>query len=184
MVITNLFKKIVTSGVIVSALIGGASLAPLLVAQAAQTNPPVVSSGDSSQAAKPDAEKGLARILKVELRIQDRQGNRLDGTSKVVSRVEQLIDKATAAGKDVGALRTALDAYKDAVSKAKGIHEAAGDILKAHAGFTDGKVTDKDAARTTVTTAGAKQKEFAETLKQAHTALKDALKDWKQANTK
>ena len=180
MAIKNLFKQVVASGVIVSALIGGASLAPSLAARAEQTNPPVV----TAQAARPIVEKGLARALKVELRIQDRQSKRLDGASKVVTKTQEIIDKATAAGKDVSALNTALDAYKDAVSKAKGIHEAAGDILNAHAGFADGKVTDKVAAKTTVTTAGAKQKEFAETFKQAHTSLKDALKEWKLANTK
>jgi hypothetical protein len=182
--ISNMFKKVVASGVIVSALIGGVAAAPSLVARAEQTNPPAQSSGTATRMANPIVGKGLARAFKVELRIQERQEKRLDGAGKIITRVEQVIDKATAAGKDVSAVKTALDAYKDAVSKAQGLHTAAGVILNMHAGFTDGKVTDAVAAKATVKGVGAKQKEFAKTLKQAHNSLKDALKEWKESNAK
>lgn len=183
MAISNFLKKAVTSGVIVSALIGGAAAAPSLVAQAQQSNPPAVATATANPVARPAVAKGLAHVFHLELRVQHRQGLRLEHTAKVVTRVETFIDKQSKAGKDVGALKTALEAYKDAVSKARAFHEAAGDILNAHAGFVDGKVVDKADARTTVTTAGAKLKAFAGTMNQANKALRDAIKSWKQAHT-
>ncbi|HEY3288596.1 MAG TPA: hypothetical protein VGK87_00575 [Anaerolineae bacterium] len=183
MAITNLFQKVIASGVIMSTIIGGGIAAPSIIAQAQQTNPPAVSTPAAASAAKPVVARTLAQVFRRELRVQHRQGIRLEHTGKVVTRVEHFIDTQSKAGKDVSALKTALEAYKVAVNKARAIHEAAGDILEVHAGFVDGKVVDRAAAKTTVTTAAVQLKLFAKTMNQANKALRDAIKDWKQSHT-
>jgi hypothetical protein len=87
--------------------------------------------------------------------------------SKVAARIAALKQK----GIDTSSLEAALAAFQGQVAKAKLQHDAAASILGTHAGFdANGKVTDRDAARNTVKTAG-------EDLRSAHKILVDARKD-------
>ncbi len=184
---SNLVKKMVASSAVVIALVGGMAVTPVLIAQAQTGTPPTQNrqaAGAPGAGQAPVQGKGLVRVFNLEQRVQDRQSKRLEGTSMVISRTQTLIDKASADGKVVDGLVTALTNYKDAVTKAQTLHTAAGSILDAHAGFTDGKVTDAPAAKTTVTGTGAKQKELAQSLNQARKALVEAVKAFRGSNTK
>lgn len=100
-----------------------------------------------------------------------------------IDRVQQLIDRAKANGKDASAVQTALDAFKAAVQKAQPIYESANGIVNSHQGFDgNGKVTDVAKAQETIKAMNAKFKEIKDAMGGTGKALHQAIKAFREAN--
>jgi phage-related tail protein len=109
--------------------------------------------------------------------------NRLGKTDQFIEKVQKLIDRASANGKDVSAVQAALEAFADTWKDAKPIYASMNGIVNSHQGFDDhGKVTDADKARETVREMHEKFKEIRATLDGTGKALRDAIKAFRQAN--
>ncbi|HRC76153.1 MAG TPA: hypothetical protein PLO33_10780 [Kouleothrix sp.] len=114
------------------------------------------------------------------LKVQDL---RLQRAADFAAKVDALVAKAKAKGKDTAALEAALASYRAAIVSARAEWQAASDALAAHAGFdAAGKVTDAAQALATVQSAH-------EHMAQAHTlahgafvAMRKALADFRKAN--
>ncbi len=178
MIIPSLLKKMAASGLIATALIGGAALAPSLIASAETNNPPVAATV-APTAKTATANQRLEKLFALELKVQARQTKRIENTGTIISRTLTFIDKQQSSGKDVSGLKAALEGYRDQVGQARTAHEAAADILQAHAGFTDGQVTDAASARTTVRNAATRQDVVATWLNKAGVDLKDLIRIWR-----
>ena len=121
----------------------------------------------------------LERIWEHQLRIYKRMG-RVD---EFIKRVQKLIDRAKANGKDVSVLQAALDAFKAAVKDAQPTYESIKGIISSHQGFdNNGKVTDTDKAKETVQSMHEKVKEIRETMNDTGKALRQAIRAFRQAN--
>jgi hypothetical protein len=100
-----------------------------------------------------------------------------------ISRIQTLIDKAAANGKEVSAIQAALDAFKAALKNAKPIYESIKGIVNSHQGFdVNGKVTDLEAAKSTVQGMHDKMLELKTTMDGSGKALRDAIKAFRDAN--
>ena len=175
---SKLFKKVLASGIAATALIGGLALTPTLIARA-DTPTPATAAAATAKPAQANPTR-LQNLFKAEQKLQPAQGQRLDGTSKVISSTQQFIDKQAGLGRDTTDLVKALDAYKAAVASAGDLHQQAQVILDAHAGFdANGVVTDAAAARTTVTGAGRAQREFHLTMNMAAFDLRGRVGLWR-----
>jgi hypothetical protein len=98
-------------------------------------------------------------------------------------KLQKLIDKAKAKGKDTAALETALAVYRTALTGAQADHDNAAAILSGHAGFDDaGKVTDAKAAKQTLESGRKALNDAHVKLAQAVTNLHAAINDWRNAN--
>jgi hypothetical protein len=84
-------------------------------------------------------------------RVYDRQGFLLSLTGGFISRVQGLIDRATANGWDFSAVQVALDAFEVVIPAANTAHLPGAAIIAGHNGFSpEGKVTDRPAAIATI----------------------------------
>jgi len=120
-------------------------------------------------------EKVWARQLKMYQRI--------GRTDAFITRIQGLLDKAAAHGKDVSAVQSALDAFTAAAKDAKPIYESMHGIVNSHQGFdADGKVTDPEKAQETVKAMADKLKEIKTTMNGTGKALHEAIKAFREAN--
>ena len=148
--------------VIASLLVGGLSLVIPSNALALKSADPV--------------EEALTRAYKAE---QQWLNNQQQAINK--AEVQQVIDKAAAAGLDVTALQNALAVFNSSMADVKAGHQTAANILAAHNGFdNDGNVTDRQAARVTVLDAKQALWRAHVTMTQAVSDLYRAVKEWKQ----
>jgi hypothetical protein len=109
--------------------------------------------------------------------------NRLGKTDQFIERVQKLIDRASANGKDVSAVQAALDAFAGAWKDAKSIYESMNGIVNSHQGFDDnGKVTDLEKAKETVRDMREKFNEIRDTLDGTGKALREAIRAFREAN--
>jgi hypothetical protein len=112
----------------------------------------------------------LSRMYRVErqrLRLQDARLNR---AKEHAAKIDAMIAKLKAKGKDTAALEQAVAAFRAGIDKARAEWQAASDVLTAHAGFdADGKVTNADQARATL-------KDAHGHMEQAHAIARDAYK--------
>lgn len=165
------FKKTV-----LLALVAALSLASLpLVSVAAQgANDP------TPPAAQPEiSSERLEKIWARQLKAYERMGK----TDEFVAKVQQLLDRAAANGKDVSAIQSALDAFVEAAKDAKPIYESANGIINSHQGFdADGKVTDPEKAKETVKAMSEKLKEIRAAMDGTGQALREAIKAFREAN--
>jgi hypothetical protein len=107
----------------------------------------------------------------------------LDGAEKLIERVEQLIERASENAKDLAELQAALEAFERAVHAAQDLHEQAGRIIDAHAGFDGtGHVTDPELAADSVEQLAAQLQQVRETVGGPGKALHEALKKFREAN--
>jgi hypothetical protein len=121
----------------------------------------------------------LEQIWARQLRIYERMGR----TDDFVQRVQQLIDRAEANGKDASAVQAALDAFEAALQNAQPIYESAQSIVTSHHGFDDnGKVTDPEQAQETVNAMRDKLKEIKDAMGGTGKALHEAIKVFREAN--
>ena len=134
-----------------------------------------VSAAGQGQISNERLEKAWAR----QLRIYALMGR----TDNFVEKAQQLIERASENGKDASALRAALDAFEDALKDAQPMYESAKGIVNSHQGFDqNGKVTDAEKAQETVRAMGEKMKEIRAAMDGTGKSLREALKDFHQAN--
>lgn len=163
-------KKIVLLALV--AVLAVASL-PLLSVSAQGANDPTPPT--LSQISNERLEKIWARQLK----LYERMGR----TDEFVAKVQKLLDRAKADGKDVFAVQSALEAFKDAAKDAKPIYESAKGIINSHQGFdANGKVTDPEKAKETVKAMHDKMQEIKTAMHGTGKALREAIKAFRQAN--
>jgi hypothetical protein len=99
-----------------------------------------------------------------------RQSDLLSNASTFISRVQALIDKASAKGWDTSGIQAALNALSTVIPAVQAAHDPGAAIIASHAGFdAGGKVTDRSTAITTV-------KSLAQVLKDTRTAMNGTLK--------
>ena len=110
----------------------------------------VAAQGAKDPTPPPTAQASTDRLEKVwahQLKVYERMGK----VETVIDRVQNLIDRATAKGKDASAVQTALNAFKDAVKNAQPIYESMKGVINSHQGFdANGAVTDLAKALETV----------------------------------
>jgi hypothetical protein len=165
--ITALFKKIV-----LTALVFALSLAalPFGGASAAGSDDPV-----SPPANQPLGSLRLEQIWARQQAIYQREGNRLDNASTLITNVQALIDKAKGKGWDTPSVQAALNAFAAVIPAAQAAHAPGAAIIASHAGFdAAGKVTDRAAALQTT-------KSLAKVLKDTRTAMNSTGKALRQA---
>jgi prefoldin subunit 5 len=168
----TLLKKTVLFALVVA--LGLASM-PLIRASAAgehDPTPPPQPTGHISN-------ERLERVWARQLRVYERMGR----TDEFVAKVQKLIDRGKAIGKDITALQAALDAFKAAAKEAQPIYESIKGIINSHQGFdSNGKVTDPEKAKETVKAMHEKFKEIRETMNGTGKALHEAIKALRQPN--
>ncbi len=106
-----------------------------------------------------------------------------DFANQRFARVQQLIDRAKANGKDVAAVQSALDSLKTAVQQARPIFESTNGLIASHPGFdASGNVTDSTMARQTVQDLVTKYRDIGSIVKPATEAFRQAIQDFRQTN--
>lgn len=171
------FKKtVLLTLVAVLATLGAASL-PLVSVAAQGANDPT-----PPPAAQPSGQitnERLERVWARQLKIYERMGK----ADQVVDKVQLLIDRATAKGKDASAVQTALDAFKAALKNAQPTYESIKGIINSHQGFdASGKVTDPTQAKETITAMRGKFQEIKTAMNGTGKALREAVKAFREAN--
>jgi len=165
-----LFKKTILFGLI--AALGLASL-PLFSVSALGLNDPTPS--PQGQITK----ERLEKIWAHQLRLYERMGK----TDEFIEKVQKLIDRAEANGKDASAVQAALNAFAEAAKSAKPIYESMNGIVNSHQGFDDnGKVTDMEKAKETVKSMHEKMQEIKTVMNGTGKALREAIKAFREAN--
>jgi hypothetical protein len=125
----------------------------------------------------------LENIWARQLRVNEKIGNWLDRGDAFADKVQGLIDKAAANGKDVSAIQAALDAFEQALKDAHPVYESAKGIINSHQGFdNDGNVTDIEKAKETVKVMGEKLREIKAAMDGTGRALREAIKAFREAN--
>jgi hypothetical protein len=121
----------------------------------------------------------LEKIWAHQLRLYERMGK----TDTFIERVQKLIDRAEANGKDASAVQAALDAFADAWKEAKPIYESMNGLVNSHQGFDDnGKVTNPEKAKETVQSMHDKFQEIKTVMNGTGKALREAIKAFREAN--
>ena len=165
-----LLRKTILSGLI---LVLGLAAMPFVSASAA---------GEYDPTPPPQGQirtERLERVWAGQLRIYEQMGR----TDEFVAKVQKLIDRAKANGKDVSAVQGALDAFKAAVKDAQPIYESIKGLINSHQGFdTNGNVTDPEKAAETVKAMHEKFKEIRDAMNGTGKALHEAIKAFREAN--
>jgi len=171
----SMFKKTLLIALVAALTV--ASL-PLVSAYAAGESDP--------QPPKPDGQVSSERLERVwarQLRLYEKLGKGYDRSDAFVERVQTLIEKAGANGKDISAVQSALDAFEKSLKDAHPVYESGKGIVNSHQGFdNDGKVTDPEKAKETVKAMGDKLKEIKDAMGGTGRALHEALKAFREAN--
>lgn len=163
-----MFQKIVMA--VLTAALAFAAL-PVTGAFAADENPPAPTNEQ--------LEKAWARQLK----IYERMGKAFEDTDAHIAKIQGMIDKAAANGKDVSNLQAALDAYETALTASRPQYEALGDVIRTHSGFdANGKVTDAEKAKATLKEARDQMKAIKESMGGTFKALREAIKAFRETN--
>jgi hypothetical protein len=169
----QIFKKTLLIALV--AALAAASLPLVSVSAAGESDPPPPQGQVSGER--------LERLWAYQLRLYERIGNGFDRSDAFLERVQELIDKAGANGKDVSDVQAALDAFEAALKDAHPVYESAKGIINSHQGFDkDGKVTDPEKARETVKAMGEKLKEIKAAMDGTGRALREAIRDFREAN--
>lgn len=168
--IKTMFKKTILVALV--AALGLASL-PFVSVSAMGVNDPTPP--PAWQVSNEKLEKAWAHQLKM----YERMGK----AEEFVGKVQKLLDKASANGKDVSAVQAALDAFNASIKDAKPIYENAKGIINSHQGFdANGKVTDSEKAKETVKAMHDKMQEIKAAMDGTGKALRDAIKAFREAN--
>jgi len=125
----------------------------------------------------------LELIWARQLQAYERLGWAFEGTDGRLTKFQELIDKASANGRDVSDLQAALDAFEAALKDAQPTYESIKGVVNSHKGFdSDGKVTDPEKARSTVQEMRTKLQEIKSTMDGSFKALREAFKAFRDAN--
>jgi len=170
----NSFKKTVLIAMVVALTL---TSLPMVSASAAPTT------DDPPPAEREVSAERLEKVWARQLRLYERIGNGYDRSDNFVEKVQTLIDKAGANGKDMSAVQAALDAFEEAIKDAHPVYESAKGIINSHQGFDNaGKVTDVEKAKETVKSMGEKLKEIKESMGGTGRALHEAIKAFREVN--
>ena len=170
----NIFKKTLLIALVAALAVASV---PLMSASAAP------STDDPRPAEREVSAERLEKIWARQLRLYEKIGNGYDRSDNFVEKVQTLIDKAGANGKEVSAVQAALDAFEAALKDAHPVYESAKGIVNSHQGFdNDGKVTDLEKAKETVKSMGEKLKEIKESMGGTGWALHETIKAFREAN--
>ncbi len=114
----------------------------------------------------------------------NRIGRLLDRADLLIPRIQTLLDRAKANGKDVSAVQAALDAFAAAVKQVHPIYESGKGIIASHSGFdASGNVTDSAVALETVQDLHATLKEIRQTIGTTLKDLRSAIRAYRQMNS-
>ena len=153
----------------------------LLVALAAVGMSVGSASAAPSGASKPNV--ALARLYKQQqqrLKIQDA---RLARAVEYAAKIDGLIARLKAKGKDTAALEQAVAAFRAGIEQARSEWQAASATLAAHAGFDDaGKVINADQARATLSEARGHMQQAQTIARGAYKSLRSAIAAYRKAN--
>jgi hypothetical protein len=118
-----------------------------------------------------------------QLQAYERLGRAFDGTDARIAKIQELIDKASANGRDVSNVQAALDAFEAALKDAHPTYESIKGIVNSHQGFDSaGTVTDPEKAGATVQEMRAKLQEIKSAMDGSFKALREALRAFREAN--
>jgi DNA repair ATPase RecN len=107
-----------------------------------------------------------------------------DFADQRIARMQQLIDRAKANGKNVNDLQAALDNLQNAVKQARPIFESTNGVIASHQGFdADGNVTDTTTALQTVKDLAGKYEDIRTTVQPALQAFRQAVQGFRQTNS-
>src|SRR5258706_1520995 len=175
MMIKMFFKKSVLLALVAVLATLGVTSRPFVSAAAQGANdptPPLAAQGQISN-------ERLERVWARQLRIYNRMGK----ADEFVTKVQKLLDRATANGKDVSAVQAALDAFKAALKNAQPTYESIKGIVNSHQGFdANGIVTDPAKAKETVMAMREKFQEIKTAMNGTGKALHEAIKAYREAN--
>jgi len=168
----TLFKKTMLFALTLALSVASLPLFSVSAAGLDDPTPPV-----QGQVSNEKLEKAWARQLN--------RFERIGKTDQFIQKIQSLIDKAQANGKDVSAVQAALDAFASAVKDAKPIYESMKGIVNSHQGFdANGKVTDAEKAKETVKAMHDKFAEIKTAMGGTGQALREAIKAFRDANPK
>ncbi len=171
--------RTLSAGLALAMLAGATMAAAPLPAYAADEAPPTPQAPDA--AGRSGAT--LEHLYQREQTAAGIQADHLAKANEIAGKVQDWIDKLAEQGQDVTDLKAALAGFNDSLGSAQSAHDNAAAILATHAGFDgDGKVTDLQAARQTVHSAGEALRECRRTLMQAARDLRQAARAWRQAH--
>jgi hypothetical protein len=143
-------------------------------------------SASAAPAAKPtpaNPNTALSHTYKLE---QDRlklQDVRLKNAILYAGKIDDLIAKLKAKGKDTAALEQAVAAFRAEIAKARAEWQAASTTLSTHAGFdAAGKVTDADQARATLKNAHGHMEQAHTSARAAYVKLHAAIVAYRKAH--
>ena len=125
----------------------------------------------------------LERMLRLEKATLNRMTRHFERLDQFVNRADALIARAKENGKDVSSLEAALADFQAVQSNARLALDSASSLLAAHPGFdADGKVTDRETARTTLADGHTQFKDIRSTIGEGARSLHEAIKAWREAN--
>lgn len=126
---------------------------------------------------------GLTRAYREQQARLKLQDLRLKHAAEFAGKVEAMVAKLKAQGKDTAALERALAEYRAAIERARSEWQAAAATLAKHAGFgDDGKVTNADQARATLKDAHGHMEQTHKIAHEAFVALRKAMAEFRKAN--
>jgi len=173
--ITALFRKTILVTLVIA--LGLAAFSVTGVQAAGQYDPP------TPPTPGPITNERLEQIWARQLHAYERIGNGFERADAFTAKIQELIDRAKANGKDVTTVQAALDAFEAALKDAHPIYESGKGIVNSHKGFDDaGKVTDPEQARQTVKDMHDKLEEIRDAMNGTGRALKEAIKAFREAN--
>lgn len=174
----TLFRK-----TILFALVAALGLASLPFASASAAGDTLPNAYDPPAPQGRISNERLERVWARQLRLYERIGNSFEREERFIERVQGLIDRSEANGKDVSAVQAALNAFETAVKDARPIYESANGIVNSHQGFDEnGKVTDPEKAQETVQAMREKLQVIKDTMDGTRRALHEAIKAFREAN--
>jgi hypothetical protein len=137
------------------------------------------SSGPDTQKRNTALEQGLVRLN--DWKTKQEINLRHAGTAG--DKLQALIDKAKAKGKDTSGLETALADYRGELATAQAAYDSAAATLAGHAGFdASGKVSDGQTARQTLENTRKSLEDAHVKLVKAAADLRAAVREWREAN--
>jgi hypothetical protein len=125
----------------------------------------------------------LSRRYKQEQQRQKLQDARLKRADEYALKIDGMIAKLKAKGKDTAALEQSVAAFRAGIAQARAEWQAASDTLAAHAGFdVAGKVSNADQARATLKSAHEHMESAHTIARGAYRTLHEAIVAYRKAN--
>jgi predicted nucleic acid-binding Zn-ribbon protein len=164
----NVISKFILAGLAIAFVL---TAVPVTNVYAADETPPALTA------------KRLELLWGRQSKMYERIGKAFEDTDAHIAKFQSMIDKAAEKGKDVTSLQAALDAYEAALVATRPAYETLGQTFRTHSGFdANGKVTDLEQAQATVKDVRDQAKAMRESMGGTFTALRKAVKAFREAN--